>query len=156
MRKESGFTLIELIVVIVILGILAATALPKMVNLSGDARMAVMKGAEGSMRAANALIYARASSLGIQSQAAGTIAANTMGNTGAITLAYGFAATVTDLSQIMDLQPAADFTIAATTLSHARANTPATCRITYVAAANQNTPPTYTETPNPLTTAGCS
>jgi MSHA pilin protein MshA len=37
-RKQSGFTMIELIVVIVILGILAATALPKFIDLSGDAK----------------------------------------------------------------------------------------------------------------------
>ena len=38
MQAEKGFTLIELIVVIVILGILSAVALPKFVNISGDAR----------------------------------------------------------------------------------------------------------------------
>lgn len=49
-QKQSGFTLIELIVVIVILGILAATALPKFANLSGDARAATMKAVYGSMQ----------------------------------------------------------------------------------------------------------
>lgn len=49
-QKQSGFTLIELIVVIVILGILAATALPKFANLSGDARAATMKAVYGSLQ----------------------------------------------------------------------------------------------------------
>ena len=60
MKNQQGFTLIELIVVIVILGILSATALPKFVNISTDARVAAMSSVEGSMRSANSMIYAKA------------------------------------------------------------------------------------------------
>lgn len=53
---QKGFTLIELVVVIVILGILAVTAAPKFLNFSSDAHKAVLKGAVGAMHSA-ATIY---------------------------------------------------------------------------------------------------
>ena len=58
-HKEQGFTLIELIVVIVILGILAVTAAPKFMNLTSDANSAVVKGLAGAIRSASQTIYAK-------------------------------------------------------------------------------------------------
>lgn len=72
-NRQSGFTLIELVVVIVILGLLAATALPRFVNLTGDAREASVQGVAGGLRSAVAL--ARAQYLVTGSNAATTIAA---------------------------------------------------------------------------------
>lgn len=59
--QQKGFTLIELIIVIVVLGILAVTAAPQFFNFSSDARAATLKGIEGSIKAANQMVYARAS-----------------------------------------------------------------------------------------------
>lgn len=52
-RTQAGFTMIELIMVIVILGILAAVAVPKFTNLSSDARSAAVKGVAGGISSGN-------------------------------------------------------------------------------------------------------
>jgi MSHA pilin protein MshA len=130
-KQQKGFTLIELVMVIVILGILAAVAFPKFADLSTDARKATLAGALGSIKSAAAIVHAKALVTGNTSAAATLTIDNSpitiiRGYPTANAAGIGLAAQVTD-----------DFTVAtggtgagATVTVMVQAN----CFITYTAA----------------------
>ena len=66
MKGSKGFTLIELVVVIVILGILSVTAAPRFLNLQSDARIATLQGAKGAVEGANGIVYGKAAIEGLE------------------------------------------------------------------------------------------
>jgi MSHA pilin protein MshA len=69
-KTQQGFTLVELIIVIVILGILAVTAAPKFLNVAGDARGGTLQAVLGSVTTANSLVNAKAKIQGKNEEAA--------------------------------------------------------------------------------------
>lgn len=68
MKKQTGFTLIELVVVIVILGILAVTAAPRFLNLQNDAREARLEGMKGAIESALGIGYGKMAIVGLESK----------------------------------------------------------------------------------------
>ncbi|WP_372767732.1 prepilin-type N-terminal cleavage/methylation domain-containing protein [Pseudoalteromonas sp.] len=60
MNKQTGFTLVELIIVIVILGILAVTAAPKFLDLQGDANASTIQGVAGAIDSGSSIVYGKA------------------------------------------------------------------------------------------------
>ncbi|KNH11910.1 hypothetical protein ACS79_15120 [Vibrio lentus] len=60
MKKLIGFTLIELVIVIVVIGILAVTVAPRFLNIQNDSRLSAMKGLESNLETANNITYGKA------------------------------------------------------------------------------------------------
>ena len=142
-KHQAGFTLIELVLVIVLVGVLAAVALPKFVDLGSDARISAIKGVDGAMRSANAVIYAKAA----VSNSMGASSSVSVGGV-SIDTAYGFAKDATELAKAMDLST--DFLTVAADISHTGATDAAACKNVYTPVGGQGSVPVYV-----MTLTGC-
>jgi len=75
-KATQGFTLIELVVVIVILGILAATVAPKYIDLTADAHTATLEAVKASLDGVSALVYSKSLVAGNQNESSASITLN--------------------------------------------------------------------------------
>ncbi len=148
MKRQAGFTLIELVMVIVILGILSAFALPRFADLGSEARAAALQGAYGAVKSAASI--AHADSLVNNNATVVSLEGTNINMTNgypAGTLANG----IVTAAQL----ETTDFTITAAggtvTVQAIGATNAATCQFQYAAPTAAGSAPTYTA---PVTT-GC-
>jgi MSHA pilin protein MshA len=131
-KQQSGFTLIELIMVIVILGILAAFALPRFADFSTQARESTVNGVAGSLRSASAIAHAQQLATGAALNASVTLEGQT------ITMIGGYPTAdvngIVNAAQVTGITVGAGAATAGASITFTPDGGSATCQVTYTAA----------------------
>lgn len=151
-KRQRGFTLIELVVVITIIGILAALALPRFAAMQSDARIAKMNSALGSIKAAAAMAHAQLLTAGYSATYTNAASPFTIEGVAVIfTNGYPTAGTIASLAGISTPDYAAP-SVAGSVATITPDSNHASCSVSYTEAAS-GSQPTYSN--SGLTAANC-
>ena len=136
MKRSAGFTLIELVIVIIILGILAVTAAPKFLNLQDDAKKAAADGVKAAVASSAQIVYSKAVINGYEKDDKAKGRKVTVADGKEVDLVYGYpAATLTGIGNAADIDVAWTPTVSGTT-KLVYTTSGSTCTVVYTEATS--------------------